>query len=107
MAIQGFEAIAVVAVLAIVFVWGPEKVPDIARAIGQAKREFDKASRETTSIVQQAMALPPATTAPASPTTSAPTSTDPLIVAAKSLGIITQGKTKEELAKEIVGWTVK
>jgi hypothetical protein len=34
--------------------------------------------------------------------TSTPESpTDPLIVAAKSLGISTEGKTKEQIAKEI------
>jgi sec-independent protein translocase protein TatA len=107
LAIEGFEAIAMVAVLAIVFLWGPQKVPDIARAIGQAKREFDKASKETSTLVQQAMALPATTLAPSGSTAVAPTSTDPVIVAAKSLGIITEGKTKEELAKEILGRTVK
>ena len=107
MAIEGYEAITIVVVLAVIFLWGPQKVPDIARAIGQAKREFDKASKETSTLVQQAMALP-TTTSPASGSTAvAPTSTDPVIVAAKSLGIITVGKTKEELAKEIIGRTVK
>jgi len=107
LAIEGFEAIAMVAVVAIVFLWGPQKVPDIARAIGQAKREFDKASKETSTLVQQAMALPATTSAPSGSTAVAPTSTDPVIIAAKSLGIITEGKTKEELAKEILGRTVK
>ena len=107
MAIEGFEAIAILAVLAIVFLWGPQKVPDIARAIGQAKREFDKASKETSTLVQQAMVLPPTTPTPTSSRTAAPTGTDPVIVAAKSLGIITEGKTKEELAKEIIGRTAK
>jgi sec-independent protein translocase protein TatA len=107
LAIEGYEAITIVVVLAIIFLWGPQKVPDIARAIGQAKREFDKASKETSTLVQQAMALPPTTSAPSASTAVAPTSTDPVIIAAKSLGIITEGKTKEELAKEIIGLTVK
>jgi len=109
LAIEGFEAIAMVAVVAIVFLWGPQKVPDIARAIGQAKREFDKASKETSTLVQQAMALPATTSAAstAGSTAVAPTSTDPVIIAAKSLGIITEGKTKEELTKEIIGLTAK
>jgi sec-independent protein translocase protein TatA len=107
LAIEGFEAIAIVVVLAIIFLWGPQKVPDIARAIGQAKREFDKASKETSTLVQQAMALPATTSVPSGSTAVAPTSTDPVIIAAKNLGIITEGKTKEELAKEILGRTVK
>jgi sec-independent protein translocase protein TatA len=107
LAIVGYEAIIIVVILAVIFLWGPNKVPEIARAIGQAKREFDKASKETTTLVQQAMALPPTPSAPASSTTATPTSTDPLIIAAKSLGITTEGKTKEELAKEIVGRTAQ
>ena len=106
MAIVGYEAIIIVVILAVIFMWGPNKVPEIARAIGEAKREFDKASKETTTLVQQAVALPSTSPAPAS-STATPTSTDPVIVAAKSLGIITEGKTKEELAKEIIGRTTQ
>jgi len=107
LAIVGYEAIIIVVILAVIFMWGPNKVPEIARAIGEAKREFDKASKETSTLVQQAMALPPTTPTPSSSTTVAPTSTDPLIIAAKSLGIVTEGKTKEELAKEIVDRTTQ
>ena len=95
MALVGFEAISVVVILVVIFLWGPQKLPEMARSIGLAKREFEKASRELTS--------PSTYTAPSVPTSAsntAPTA-DPLIVAAKSLGIITEGKTKEEIAKEI------
>ena len=76
------------AVLLIVFLWGPNKLPEIARSIGQARKEFEKATREVSS---------PAVTN----TLNAQPATDPLIVAARSLGITTQGKTKEEITKEI------
>jgi len=85
----------------------------MAKAIVQAKREFDKASKSTSALIEQAMALPaasptsPTPSSPSSPTAVPPTITDPVIVAAKSLGIITEGKTKEELAKEIIERTVK
>lgn len=45
MAIQGIEWIIVAVVLLILFLWGPEKLPKIARSIGQAKKEFERAQR--------------------------------------------------------------
>jgi sec-independent protein translocase protein TatA len=99
MAIVGYEAITVVAILVILFIWGPQKLPEMARSIGLAKREFEKATKEMTTL---------ATTATTAPSTStASTQQDPLIVAAKSLGITTEGKTKEELANEIAQQTTK
>jgi len=85
----------------VIFIWGPQKLPELARSIGLAKKEFDKATKE-------ASATAPETTA----TSSAPSETgsstgDPLIVAAKSLGISTEGKTKEEIAKEIAERSTK
>lgn len=91
MAIVGFEAIAVVAILLILFLWGPKKLPEIARSIGLAKREFEKAGKEISSV----------TTPLAPPVTSTGSSEEPIIVAARALGITTEGKTKEALAKEI------
>ena len=130
MALVGYEAFAVIAVLLIVFIWGPNKVPELARAVGQAKREYDKVTKEATSAFQQAMTMPttnptapgsappglpvPALPVPAAPVPAAPVppapavappaaeaSTDPVIVAAKAIGINTAGKTKLELQQEI------
>jgi sec-independent protein translocase protein TatA len=99
MAIVGYEAIIVVAILVVLFIWGPQKLPEMARSIALAKREFEKATKEMTTL---------ATTATTAPSTStASTQQDPLIVAAKSLGITTEGKTKEELANEIAQQTTK
>lgn len=83
---MGYEWLVVVAVLIIIFLWGPQKLPELARSIGLARKEFDKASKEIT--------------AP-SASTSTQSTTDSLIVAAKDLGITTEGKTKEQIAKEI------
>lgn len=99
MAIVGYEAITVVAILVILFIWGPQKLPEMARSIGLAKREFEKATKEMTTLATSA------TTAPS--TSTASTQQDPLIVAAKSLGITTEGKNKEELASEIAQQTTK
>ena len=68
-------------------IWGPKRIPDLARAIGQARGEFERASREYVN--------------PAA-TVSAPTSDDILIETAKKLGINTEGKTKEQISQEII-----
>jgi sec-independent protein translocase protein TatA len=92
LALVGYEWLIVVAILLVVFLWGPQKLPELARSIGLAKKEFEKAAKEVS----------------ASTTTGTPeTSSDPLITAAKNLGIVTEGKTKEEIAREIADRTAK
>lgn len=80
----------VLAIVAIVLLWGPSKLPELAKALGKAKGEFDKASREFTS--------PSTTTTRRVERPSA----DVLIETAKKLGINTEGKTKEQISEEIV-----
>ncbi|MGA2790408.1 MAG: twin-arginine translocase TatA/TatE family subunit [Candidatus Bathyarchaeia archaeon] len=93
MALIGYEWLVIVGILLVVFLWGPQKLPELAKSIGLAKKEFDKAAKE--------MNTPTATT------TTIEASADPLIVAGKSLGIVTEGKTKEEIAKEIADRSAK
>ena len=88
---MGYEWLIVVGILLVVFLWGPQKLPELAKSIGLAKKEFEKAAKEATTSTS------PVSTSPA----SGQPATDPLIVAAKSLGITTEGKTKEQIAKEI------
>jgi len=89
MALIGYEWLIVVGILLVVFLWGPQKLPELARSIGLAKKEFEKSAKEISSA-----------TSP-TPATTTETQPDQLIVAAKSLGITTEGKTKEQIAKEI------
>ncbi len=88
---QGLEWIIVLVVALVLFLWGPEKLPKLARAVGQAKREFEKASRE----VQEEL------TRPSAGTQSQPTGSTDIIQIARSLGIETEGKTREQIAEEI------
>ena len=94
MALVGYDVLVVVGVLLVIFLWGPQKLPEMAKSLGQAKREFEKAAKEVSTI------------ASTSPETSENIPQDPLIIAAKSLGIVTEGKTKDAIAKEIAARSV-
>ena len=59
---------------------------------------------DPTSIVKPQIPAQTSTPATTQPT---PPAQDPIVTAAKSLGLNTEGKTKEELAREIVGRTAK
>ena len=87
MALEGYQLLIVVGILVVVFLWGPQKLPELARSIGLAKKEFEKVAKEAST--------------PSTDTTTTQPATDPLITAARSLGISTEGKTKEQIAKEI------
>lgn len=80
----------VLAIVAIILLWGPSKLPELARALGRAKGEFEKASRELKK---------PSSTSTRQVERS---STDVLIETAKKLGIDTEGKTKEQISEEIL-----
>jgi len=107
-----------------VFFFGSGKIPQFAKALGEAKREFDSAWRgfgsmtapltqppapvaprpaTTTFMPPQAPAQPPPLTQEPAPAPTLPvvSSTDPLIVAAKNEGIVTEGKTREQVATEL------
>ena len=89
MPVTGWEWIVIVGVVVVFLLWGPNKIPQLARAIGQARKEFDKASKELTS--------------PTTEEKPAPVSADDtLISTAKKLGIATEGKTRDEISREIV-----
>jgi sec-independent protein translocase protein TatA len=74
LALTGYEFVIVAAIILALVFWGPKKLPEFARAIGLAKKEFTKAT-----------AVEP----------------DPIVQAAKNLGISTEGKTREQLEKEV------
>jgi sec-independent protein translocase protein TatA len=89
----------VIAVVAIVFLmYGPKKIPELAKSIGLARKEFNDASKVAAGDVPAATgAAAPAVAASAIPSTG-----DTLIDTAKRLGISTEGKTRDEISTEIV-----
>ncbi len=95
----------------VVFLFGSNKIPQVARALGQAKKEFDSGWRGISNEmltprpqqppgVAQAQTTPAPSTSVQVPKESLP-STDPLVVACQNEGIETMGKTREQLAAEL------
>jgi len=83
-----WTTIAAVGVLVVILIWGPQKIPDLARSLGRARREFDQASKGLSE-----------------PTANVRTDTaaqESLVDVATRLGINTQGKTRQEISDAIV-----
>lgn len=96
MAVVGWEWIVVIAIVLVFLLWGPQKIPQLARAIGEARREFDKASKESEKLVSEVVQ-------PAKPTQPSRVEEDQaLIKIARKLGIETEGKTRSQLLNEIL-----
>ncbi len=81
------QLLVILGVLVVILIWGPSKIPELARAVGRARKEFDDASK---GIVQPSSAPTPAA------------ASDPLVETARKLGINTQGKTREQISDDIV-----
>lgn len=85
--------------MAIVFLmYGPKKIPELARSIGLARKEFNDASKTSLAGDTSSVVAAPAAAAPA----AAPSTGDALIDTARKLGISTEGKTRDEISSEIV-----
>lgn len=93
MVITSWEWLVILIFLAILILWGPQKLPQLAKALGQAKREFEKASKGLEEELK--------------PKSREEEVDEKIIDLAKSLGISTEGKTREQILKEIMEKTKK
>ena len=96
--ISGWEWAVILLIVAAIILWGPKKIPELANAVGKARGEFERASKEAMTTVQV-----PQTAQPVTSVASASSSSDDLLLeTAKKLNISTEGKTKEQISKEIL-----
>ena len=87
---EGWEWLIIGVVAIVIIMWGPSKIPEFAKALGRAKGEFDKASKEFQTATT--------TTANAQ---NARSNDEILLATARNMGISTDGKTREQIATEI------
>ena len=88
---------------AVIFLFGSNKIPQFARAIGQARKEFESGWKGISNEIMTATAPPVQSSVPppATPQTKELSPTDPLVVACRNEGIDTTGKTREQLSSEL------
>lgn len=83
----------------VVFLFGASRIPQFAKALGLARKEFNAASQSGT---QPSQSTPPPVQMQTPPPMSQPLSPDdPLYAAAEKEGIDIRGKTKSEIATEL------
>ena len=46
MALNPLEWIIIGVIVVVIFLWGPTKIPALARALGRAKREYQEGKKE-------------------------------------------------------------
>ena len=96
--LEGWEWIIIGVVAIVIIMWGPAKIPQFAKALGQAKGEFSKASKEFNDAANSDAPAKPAATKPAS---AIKTKDELLLETAQKLGVPTEGKTREQLSEDI------
>lgn len=91
----------VLIIAVVVFLFGASRIPQFARAIGQARKEFSDASKDGSSTSSNSASAPAAVVYNAPPPLGAAGSSDPLVVAAQNEGIDVSGKTRDQIANEL------
>ncbi|MEM1737219.1 MAG: twin-arginine translocase TatA/TatE family subunit [Nitrososphaerota archaeon] len=101
MALTGLEWVIVAVIIIVLLLWGPSQLPKMARALGEAKKEFKKAAKEAEEMKEEVREA----VRPFTETVSE--AGDELLKIARELGISTEGKTREQIAEEILRVTKK
>jgi sec-independent protein translocase protein TatA len=103
--LEGWEWIIIGVVAIVIILWGPSKIPELAKALGRAKGEFKKASKEFNTAATTEAVTQPAQPVFVTASDSIPATTkakdEKLLETAQKLGIPTDGKTREQVSEEI------
>ena len=92
--LQGSEWLIVI-VIVVVLIFGAGKIPALAKSLGRAQGEFQKAKVESEQEVARLKAQG------AQPVQPAGSDHDKLMRAARELGISTDGKTDDQVREEV------
>ena len=90
MAIHELEWLIIAVIVTVLILWDPGKIPKIAKAIAEAKREYEKA---VASLSEQLIS---------EEGEEHLTGDEKILEIAGELGIQTEGRTREEIVKEIL-----
>ncbi len=99
--LEGWEWLIIGVVAIVIIMWGPSKIPEFARALGRAKGEFSKASKEFENAANAPLITTNTTAAAAATAATLKSKDEVLLETAKNLGISTDGKTREQISEEI------
>ena len=99
MALDPIEWIVIGVIVVVIFMWGPSKIPELAKSLGLAKKQFDEAKKEISNPSSQLLtSLSQTPTQPA----AAANPDELLVQTAQRMGIATDGKTREQITNEMV-----
>jgi len=85
----GMTEILIIVFVVIILLFGAKKLPELARSLGRAKGEFERGKMEIDKEIREEKAK------------EGKKEEKDIIRAAKELGIDTEGKSEEQLKKEI------
>ena len=90
MPIQSLEWLFITIIVIVLVLWDPQKIPKLARALAQARKEYEKAASTVQEVVEEAKKE-----------IEEQDIDDKIIEAARELGIETYGRTREEILDAI------
>ena len=99
--LEGWEWIIIGVVAIVIILWGPAKIPQFAKALGRAKGEFSKASKEFSDAANATETQEPDSNSSAPKSATMKTKDEMLLGTAQKLGIPTEGKSREQISEEI------
>jgi len=96
MPIHGLEWLFISIIVIALLLWDPQKIPKLARALAEAKKEYERATATMQEVVEEVQSEV------AEVESEEEDLDEKIIKTAKELGIETYGKTKDEILRAIL-----